>query len=90
MAAGVGFGPTGRAVTRPPAYKAAALERQKADLEAEIEHLRARLQRVIAAIEALTAGDLFYQLSDGQRRRLKPDGTLKQMVYTVFLRQTRP
>lgn len=66
-----------------------ALKSQKAQLENEIAALQSRLSRVIAAIEALTAGDLFDELQEDYARR-RPSGTLKQMAYTVLYEANEP
>jgi hypothetical protein len=59
------------------------LRDQRDRLHREIEALQAELRRVSAAIEALSAQDLFDELSEAHRRRRMP-GSLKQMAYTVL------
>ena len=62
----------------------AALNAQKKELDNQIASLQARLSRVQAAIAALTAGDLFDQMSGASGRSIRPAGTLKQMAFTVL------
>ena len=66
-----------------------ALRSQKAQLETEIASLQSKLSRVVAAIHALTAGDLFVELRDLPPKR-RPAGTLKQMAYTVLFEAGEP
>jgi hypothetical protein len=66
-----------------------ALRSQKAQLETEIASLQSKLSRVVAAINALTAGDLFDELRDLPPKR-RPAGTLKQMAYTVLFEAGEP
>ncbi|WP_312781545.1 hypothetical protein [Brevundimonas sp.] len=61
-----------------------ALKAQKASLESEIATLQSKLSRVVAAIEALTAGDLFDEIQASYSRQRRAPGTLKQMAFTVL------
>lgn len=61
-----------------------ALNTQKKELESQIDGLQAKLSRVQAAISALTAGDLFDQMTGLSARPNRPAGTLKQMAFTVL------
>lgn len=61
-----------------------ALKAQKAQLESEIAALQSKLSRVAAAIEALTAGDLFDEMNEPNSKKRRPAGTLKQMAFTVL------
>lgn len=60
-----------------------ALRTQKAQIEADIASLQSKLSRVVNAIYALTAGDLFDEMQALTPQR-RPAGTLKQMAYTVL------
>lgn len=57
---------------------------QKRQLESEVATLQARLQRLNAAIEALTAGDFFDEMKSLYAQKRRPLGTLKQMAFTVL------
>nr|WP_314529169.1 hypothetical protein [uncultured Brevundimonas sp.] len=61
-----------------------ALKAQKAQLESEIAALQGKLSRVTAAIEALTAGDLFDEMNEPHFKKRRQAGTLKQMAFTVL------
>lgn len=61
-----------------------ALHNERKELEHQIASLQARLNRVQAAITALTAGDLFDELNGLPSRRPRAPGTLKQMAFTVL------
>ena len=67
-----------------------ALTAQKAALESEISSLQAKLSRVVAAIDALTAGDLFDDMKAAYQRRRRMPGTLKQMAFTVLHEAKKP
>ena len=65
------------------------LRDQRDRLRREIESAQAELRRVNAAIEALSAQDLFDELSNSRQAR-RVSGSLKQMAYTVLREAGEP
>ncbi|MEN5112630.1 HTH domain-containing protein [Brevundimonas diminuta] len=61
-----------------------SLRRRKDEIDREIASLQAERERVIRAIEALTAADLFDNVDDANQSKRRSPGTLKQMAYTVL------
>lgn len=61
-----------------------SLRRRLDEIDREIAGLQAERERVMRAIEALTAADLFDEMNEVGGRRRRPAGTLKQMAYTIL------